>query len=228
MSKISHRLLNITEMISKPYQQVWDCCCDHGLLGLHLLEHKIANDVVFIDIVPELMQKLVKKLSSLEQRTHNFPKWQVKCEDVGFITLDKALKQTPLFIIAGVGGDLTLELVRSICQRNDNHQLEFLLCPVHHNATLREGLTSLGFGLINERIVKENQRFYEIIHVSQAINQPIVEIGSIMWDLTTPVHQEYQQKRLQHYQRRLNSRDQQTKAQAQRLVRAYQALLVEQ
>ena len=106
-----------------------------------------------------------------------------------------------LIIIAGVGGDLLIELMRPIQSRNSDIELEFILCPVLHNYMVRCELIEMGFGLISETLVKENKRFYEVIHVSNQAAISLTNIGSEMWDLSDSDHQEYLNKTISHYQR---------------------------
>ena len=111
--KISQRLQQINQMIVNDYQHIWDCCCDHGLLGAALLERKAAQQIHFVDVVPNLMQQLEHKLQRFYPQTaklHNQHGWQVHSTDVGQLDLaDKHTRQ--LVIIAGVGGDLTIALI---------------------------------------------------------------------------------------------------------------------
>jgi len=49
-------------MVTSQYEHIWDCCCDHGLLGYALLSRlnamNIPCNIHFIDIVPPLMAEL--------------------------------------------------------------------------------------------------------------------------------------------------------------------------
>ncbi|HSC68256.1 MAG TPA: SAM-dependent methyltransferase, partial [Cellvibrio sp.] len=56
--KLGKRLQQIELMVTANYDHIWDCCCDHGLLGAALLARKAAPHIHFVDIVPELMRKL--------------------------------------------------------------------------------------------------------------------------------------------------------------------------
>ena len=51
------RLSLLESMLVEPYQTVWDCCCDHGLLGMSLLKRSRAGEVVFVDVLEEQMKK---------------------------------------------------------------------------------------------------------------------------------------------------------------------------
>jgi tRNA (adenine22-N1)-methyltransferase len=79
---------------------------------------------------------------------------------------------------------------------------DLLLCSVHGNYAVRKALIEHGFGLKEEQIVLENNRFYETIYVSQNSTQPIIAAGSSMWDKLNPDHQQYWQKTLDHYRKK--------------------------
>ncbi|GIU19696.1 SAM-dependent methyltransferase [Shewanella sp. MBTL60-112-B2] len=211
-------------MIEPRYEHIWDCCCDHGLLGAALLARKAAHNIHFVDVVPSLMLEVQQKLqrfypdAELEQQgasvditvnTSQFSKcplndsqsyWQVHCLDVAQLALaDKAQRQ--LIIIAGVGGELTIELVQQIIARHPQHSLEFILCPVHHIYKVRTAMAQLGLGLIDEHLMQENKRFYEILHLSSTSQVPLSAVGSNMWNLNRNLDKCYLQNTLKHYQR---------------------------
>ncbi|WP_350431220.1 tRNA (adenine(22)-N(1))-methyltransferase TrmK [Shewanella sp. H8] len=168
--KLGQRLTHINNMFPKGYSHIWDCCCDHGLLGAALLDKQAANMIHFVDIVPALMQQLTTKLERFyPQQTSR--QWQVHCSDVSAIPLEQH-PQTPLVIIAGVGGDLMIELVNSLCQQHSARNIDFILCPVHHQYELRQQLIKLDCDLIDEKLIEENRRFYEILYVRYGGQKP--------------------------------------------------------
>lgn len=210
--KISQRLQHINTLINAPYDHIWDCCCDHGLLGAALLKRKAARNIHFVDVVPNLMLEVKHKLqrfypdTELEQQSTLLCSslneaqsyWQVHCADVA--KLDLAEKsQRQLIIIAGVGGDLTIELVQQIIERHPQHSLEFILCPVHHIYKVRTAMQKLGLGLVDEHLMQENKRFYEILYLSTTSQIPLTSVGSAMWDLERELDRDYLQKSLKHY-----------------------------
>ncbi len=198
-------------MVAENYDHIWDCCCDHGLLGTALLARQAAPHIHFVDIVPQLINELEKNLS------HFFPadsdsasQWQVYCMDVSKLSLSECSGKH-LVIIAGVGGDLMAEFVQAIHQQHPHAEIDFLLCPVHHQFTLRQQLIQLDFSLITETLMMENQRFYEILLVSNKTNSNsmISPVGDLMWQSTKPeqlkITAGYLSKTLAHYYRmRLN------------------------
>ena len=212
-------------MVDRFYGHIWDCCCDHGFLGLHLLRRGTGNAIHFVDIVEHLMSALEAELnaSNIERL------WKVHCLDVNDLPLlaeEVSSVASPnitntddhLIIIAGVGGERLIELVKGIISKHPNKQLEFLLCPVHHNYKVREFLKSQNMGLLKEVLIKENRRFYEVLHVSTQGDREVSLVGDDMWDLHDSDHQLYLQRTIEHYRNKMNDRT----MDANRIVKAYQ------
>jgi len=203
----------------KPWDQIWDCCCDHGHLGMTLLNKQPNSTVHFVDIVPSITQALTKQLERFFSDSDQRKTWQVHCIDVAALPLaDFATNQRHLVIIAGVGGVQSIEMVQQLLARHGDHQLDFLLCPLRHQFKLRRALQTMKLGLINECLIQENKRFYEIIHVSTASNQPIAAAGSKIWQRAGKLEQAYLTQTLHHYQRMLNNAEQDVS----QIIAAYQ------
>ena len=204
--KNSQRLQQIDSMITRQYDHIWDCCCDHGLLGYLLLRRDATRTVHFVDVVEPLIAEVEAKLQRFF--TLGFPEhaWQVHCTDVTQLQVSSAAlanaNSKHLMVIAGVGGDLLIDLVSALVKANPGQNMEFLLCPVLHNYKVREALVDMQFGLINEHLVCENNRFYEVMHVSMGVEQPISLTGSLMWDLSREEDQAYLERTISHYQRK--------------------------
>lgn len=199
--KMGRRLQQIMQMIDKRYTHIWDCCCDHGLLGFNLLEAQQAEMIHFVDVVPQLLSNIKNTLQKHDQGDKS--NWQVHCIDAGCLPI-RAFSKAPqtdkhLIIIAGVGGDLTIKLLQAL-QCFSDYNIEYILCPVHHIYKVRQFLIEQQLRLINERLVFENKRGYEIIHVSAGGAKAISKIGA-MWDLKEAAHREYLDKTISHYQR---------------------------
>jgi tRNA (adenine22-N1)-methyltransferase len=215
MKKISNRLQTIDNMVNSPYQSIWDCCCDHGLLGITLLKRKAAGTIHFVDIVPSLTTRLESLLQKHFNSDDYVNRWQVHCTDVAKLPLTAQDKH--LIIIAGVGGELLIEFIDEIIKKfqinlpkNALAELEFILCPVRYNYQVRQTLISHNCTLLNECLVTENNRFYEIIHVRKQFSvlsntytllNKISPTGDKMWDLSLSSHQQYLAKTISHYQR---------------------------
>lgn len=225
MLKLGKRLQTLNKLVTTNYDHIWDCCCDHGFLGSALLTRQAANIIHFVDIVPELMSELNYKLNEfypeqnlLIKTTHltnndslGESLWQTHCLDVKALPLPQ-YKGKHLVIIAGVGGDLMTDFVTAICQQHPQLDLDFLLCPVHHQYTLRQQLINLDLRLQQEVLVEENNRFYEVLLVSTKqrtdVNsnidlKAVSKTGKELWQTYTEkelkIAKQYLTKTLQHY-----------------------------
>ncbi|OUL58750.1 tRNA (adenine(22)-N(1))-methyltransferase [Pseudoalteromonas ulvae] len=200
--KISKRIKCIEQHIQDHYQHIWDCCCDHGFLGGLLLETKRAPHIHFVDIVPSIMIQLERQLEQFfPLNTPSGTSWLVHCQDVASIDLQAFKHDAHLVVIAGVGGELTAHLVKHISHAHPEINLEFLLCPVNHSYKLRHTLINARLGLKSEFLIEENQRFYEVIHVSSRSATPISPVGDGLWQSNEAAQHHYLSKLLKHYKK---------------------------
>ena len=175
-------------------------------------------------------------MTSLEGKLEQFYPtltWQTHCIDVATLPLHH-YQEKQLVIIAGIGGDLMIQLIEAIYNQHKNLPIDFLLCPVHHQFLLREKLIELNFGLKDEALVKDNKRFYEVIYVTSDKNNKckINPVGGKIWQVNSAsltnqaeradqvnqvkIAQQYLHKTLSHYQRIQNSSNS-----VQHIVEAY-------
>ena len=237
--KIGKRLQHIEDLVTTGYTHIWDCCCDHGLLGASLLSRQVAPFIHFVDIVPELMRELETRLRRFYPEmapqsplSYSLSTWQLHCIDVASLPLHLH-DGKQLVIIAGVGGDLMVQLVGAILDANPDADIDFLLCPVHHQFTLRQQLIRLRFNLLEERLLEENRRFYELLLVStrtsdiQASSR-VNAVGEQIWHAHSPEQADtasrYLCKTLEHYQRMQRS----PHLDVQPIIEAYQAVTIQQ
>ncbi len=227
--KLSKRLKHIESLVTPEYTHIWDCCCDHGLLGSALLSRFAAPNIHFVDIVPELMRELECKLQRFYP--NSLSSWQTHCFDVALSPIGQ-YEGNSLVIIAGVGGDLMTQFVKAIHQSHPTTTIDFLLCPVHHHFALRQQLIQLDFSLKNEVLVEENQRFYEILLVSSSTTldnkkSKISPVGELIWQVKTPEQSEitvnYLKKTLDHLQRMQRG----NKPGIQHIIDAYRSVKVD-
>jgi len=229
--KLGKRLKQIDAMAGSGYDHIWDCCCDHGLLGAALLARKAAPAIHFVDVVPEIMRQVENKLQRFypqSSQSADDSQWRVHCLDAAALPL-QAFSGKHLIIIAGIGGELMAELINAIDEQHAATDMDFLLCPMRHPFALRQQLIERNFSLKTEVLVKENRRFYEILWVSsrpppKTPEQKIHPAGSLLWQATNAEQQnivaDYLHKTLNHYKRiQLNY-----PSQAQPMIEAYSAV----
>ena len=222
--KLSKRLKHLEQMVGSGYSHIWDCCCDHGFLGMTLLSRQAAEHVHFVDIVPKLMQEVTANLQRFYPQS--ISQWHTHCIDVATLPLQQ-YQGRHLVIIAGVGGDLMMQFVEQIHTTFPQLAIDFLLCPVHHHYALRQTLIKLDFSLYKETLVEDNQRIYEILLVSSApdTTRKIHVVGEFIWqpncEEQSLVATKYLARTLEHYRRMQQSKD------VAHIVHAYQAVTIE-
>ncbi len=190
-------------MVTETYDHVWDCCCDHGFLGAALLKRQAALNVHFVDIVPELIQQVRSNLERFYPNSST--RWYTHCLDITTLPLEQ-YRGRHLIIIAGVGGDLMVRFVESIHHHFPNIEFDFLLCPVHHQFTLRQKLNELRYNIKSEVLVEDNQRFYEVMLVTTHPDYPSVhQVGNQIWQSQSEHQQQtirsYLKATIEHYKR---------------------------
>jgi len=167
LPKLSARLAAIEALVTLDYDHIWDCCCDHGQLGMHIMAKGLAPNIHFVDLVPDLIENVRSKLTlhfPTQSQASSTPHWHTHCLDVANLPIKTmAPNAYHLVIIAGVGGDLCKELVTSLSDKNPKAKIDFLLCPVRHLYALRSELKYRNFEAVNETLVEENKRIYEVI-----------------------------------------------------------------
>ena len=206
--KLNKRLFALSEMVNKPYDTVWDCCCDHGLLGYKILMRGLVKQVNFVDIVPNIIEQLNIKIMQYEHFLPSGVKWRAICENVAELQLleDKQAQinnntnPIQLVIISGVGGELMIEMLEGLLQRYSGENIDYLLCPVQNSYKLRSALLSFNFKLITEQLIIDNNRGYELLLVNQHAKNNITLTGKQLWKQKQN-HKEYLEKLILHYQR---------------------------
>ena len=214
------RLNTLKKMIRHRYAYIWDCCCDHGLLGISLLDDDLADQVHFVDQVDTLIVSLDKKLSN----QYDPSRWKTHCIDTALLCLpntESDEEAAHLVVIAGVGGDLLIALVKAILANNPDLPIEFILCPVRQNYQVRQALIEANMSLIDEALVKEKGLYYEVLHVSTVEGKSVSSVGSLMWDFSEEEHRTYLKRTLEHYHRRLRGDPEQVMP----IIQQYSALL---
>ena len=207
--KLNKRLLALSKMVKQPYQVVWDCCCDHGLLGFKILADGIVKRVHFVDIVPDIIAELNIKLTKFSHHLPSDIQWQTFCGDVTHLSLidnsdllQKQVQTLPkqLVIISGVGGELMVEMIEKLVSRYQGQNIDYLLCPVQHTYKLRRKLVALDFKLKKEQLIIENKRGYELLLINQTEGGLLSSTGNELWQKESS-HEQYLLNLITHYQR---------------------------
>ncbi|CCQ12548.1 hypothetical protein PALB_34870 [Pseudoalteromonas luteoviolacea B = ATCC 29581] len=215
--KLSQRLQTLADLVPRGvYAHIWDCCCDHGFLASVLIATKRAPNVHFIDIVPELIEKITLRQSM----TNSAVNWTAQACDITRLRLSDS-NASQLIIIAGVGGELTAQFIDAIVVNNPSKDIDFLLCPVRDVYRTRQALINYEFGLLDEQLVTENKRTYEIIYASrQHAIQALSLIGEQLWQPQNSIQLNYLARLIKHLQNAA-----QTSEEAKKQLALYQQLI---
>lgn len=187
------------------YDEIWDCCCDHGYLGLALLtrQSEITARLNFVDQVPHITQQLHQTLKHITPH-----RYRIFTQDAGSLTFEK--QQRHCVIIAGVTTTGIIKLLNSLLPRHAEQSFDLILCPTRETFELRRYLAKQPLYLLRENHVSENGRHYEVIMLRHNHNPlkreaQISAIGEF-WEENNLDQLDYLHSRLKHYQSALNGK----------------------
>lgn len=194
---LSNRLQSIADIISTPYQHIWDTCCDHGLLGKALCGFNPDSTIHFVDIAEHIMHQLEQNLTQVMEYTN----WQCHTQDVKTLPISQYVGKQ-LVIIAGVGGELAAEFIAALTNQYPTISLDFIICPVNDTYTVRSTLARLQYGLVSETLIEENNRYYETIYVSCDSQTLLSQVGDSLWLNAKPsIAKSYLNRLISHYEK---------------------------
>ena len=145
--RLTPRQKAITELLGKN-ETVADIGCDHGILSVYLVQSGAARHVIATDISAASLHK-ARQLAQKEKTEMEF----LVCD--GF----SGLADTPsAAVIAGMGGDVIARIIAHSLAKT-----KLVLQPMKDSAVLFRALQENEFFIEKEIIVRENNRFYEIL-----------------------------------------------------------------
>lgn len=156
MIHLSKRLQTLHDLLL-PGEPAWDLCCDHGLLGLKALESGLFPRVHFVDQVPHIMQRLQGILDENPHRGH------AQCHTLPAENLAEPL--TGSVVIAGVGGERILGMVKALTDRQMLRASRLILGPHKDEKTFVEDFKKLFEGrweVVSHHPVVEGPRTRQI------------------------------------------------------------------
>ena len=194
-SRLGPRLNAILELVTRlqqqnPYSCIWDCCCDHGYLGIKILVEDLCEKLIFVDQLAHIIEQLSSRLAPFCTGKH-----ELITADAGDLCFDS--QQRHLVILAGVGGVNMVQIINAIEHKHPNVQIDYIFCPSTGQHTLREFLAAGDFGLLYETLACENQRYYEILFCqgkATVSELPRVSLSCEMWEADNPDHQRFLNK----------------------------------
>ena len=153
MIKLSNRLKKIAELVDFG-ATVIDVGTDHGYVPNFLCEKKISRDIIATDISKNSLEKsieLTKKMGN-EKFIRN-------------ILANGIVKENrDNIIIAGLGGIQIAEIILNSIEISKSAK-KLILQPMQKTNILRRELNNMGFEIIDEEVIFEDERYFEIIIV---------------------------------------------------------------
>lgn len=194
--KLTDRLLKIASLVSEG-KKVADIGTDHGYIPVYLLNEGKVPFAILADVNKgplENARKEVRQNKLLEK------------VDLRLGSGIEVLEQGEVdeVIIAGMGGILISELLEA--KPNVAHSVErLILQPMQAQKELRKYLLNNGYEIINEVLVKEDFRIYEIIVTQYTGKNTSVEdeiyfeIGEKLIENQDPLLEEFINKKIFMY-----------------------------
>ncbi len=216
-TRLGKRLKALFDAIPPGYDEAWDLCCDHGRLGLALLESQRAKQVHFVDQIDSIMMDLQNRLDrygATGYQLHTLPAEELVLTP----------NTRPLLVLAGVGDEVTQAIISAVSEHNPSTQPDWLISPANNLFQVRRYLQQQAFGLLEEDVVFENGRGYEWLRVSQdrqRAPKPVTNPASF-WNAQVPEHRTHLKKLIMHARKQLKNPKE---ADAQLMLTLYEPLL---
>lgn len=195
--KLTDRLLKIAELVSEG-KRVADIGTDHGYIPVYLLNNNKINYAILADVNKGPLENARKEVR------HN------KLEEKVDLRLGSGLEvlnpnEVDEVIIAGMGGILISELLEA--KKEVAHTVDkLILQPMQAQEELRKYLYNNGYEILDEVLVKEDFRIYEIIIAkytgknTEVKNEIYYEIGNKLIENKDELLSELVNKKIKSYE----------------------------
>ena len=161
---LSTRLMACCRFVN-PGDRVADIGCDHGYLGIHLLQTGIASSMIEADI----------NRGPLDAARRNAAKFGVK-EKMTF-HLSDGLQRIPrdfdCMVCAGMGADTIISIIRHASDWLKDPKYRLILQCQSKRPELRQWLYDEGFRINRETLAKDGKFVYSIMEVVYDPGHPI-------------------------------------------------------
>lgn len=155
---LSNRLLTCCSFVL-PNDRVADVGCDHGYLGIYLLQNKIASSVIESDI-NEMPLRCARR---------NAAKFGLS-DGISFF-LSNGVRQIPrdfdCMVCAGMGADTMISILEAAPWLRDSRYHLILQCQ-SKRPELRKYLADRGFSITRETLAKDGKFLYPVMDVLYA------------------------------------------------------------
>ncbi len=155
-SALSPRLLACCRFIS-PGDRIADIGCDHGYLGIHLLENKLASYVYAADV----------NEGPLESAVQNSKKYGLQDQMSFFLSdgVQNVPRDFDTLVCAGMGADTMVSILAAAPWLRDSRYRLILQCQSKTHV-LRKYLSDTGFHIMDETALQDGRFLYTVMVVT--------------------------------------------------------------
>ena len=192
---LSNRLEKISNMITE-VESVVDVGTDHAYVPIYLVNNNIIKSAIASDINKGPVKKAEDNVSRYNLKS------KIECRLGGGLTTIKPY-EVEAGIIAGMGGNLIRDIIEE--RMNVFKSLKYLIVqPVQNPEVLREYIYKSKIEIIDEAVIKEDNKFYEILKIrysgkDQIIDPIYYEISKILVERKDSTMKEYLEFKLRKY-----------------------------
>ncbi|NLJ99278.1 MAG: SAM-dependent methyltransferase [Tissierellia bacterium] len=190
--RLSDRLQTIANFIPKN-TIVGDIGTDHGYIPIYLIENKISKKVIATDISKNSLDKIINSVKGTKYEKDIDMRLGDGLDPIKPFEVDTV-------VIAGMGGLLIRDILDKDKDKRDSIT-NFILQPNIATEELRKYLYENNFEIVDEKLVKEDGKFYEVIWAKKGkayVDQDIYyEIGEKLLANRDPLLEEFLNNRIQ-------------------------------
>jgi tRNA (adenine22-N1)-methyltransferase len=192
---ISKRLKLISDLITEVSSMV-DVGTDHGYVPIDLIKRNKINFAIASDINKGPVEKAKNNVSG------NNLQHKIECRLGGGLTT-VVPKEVEAAVIAGMGGNL----IRDILEESKEvfKDLKYVIVqPVQNPEVLREYLYTTGCNIIDEWIIYDEEKYYEIMKISwgnelKAVEPIYYEVSKTLLKKKDITYKQYLNYKLEKY-----------------------------
>ena len=185
---LSKRLQACAELI-RPGDRVADVGCDHGYLGIHLLQKEIASSVIAADV----------RTMPLQSAKDNAEKFGVRDRMEFYLSDGVSLlpHDFSVLVCAGMGGDTIISILEAAPWLRDTHYRLILQCQTR-TPLLRHYLSENGWSVTTENVLRDGHFLYTVMEVCRDPDAPKLTPGQ--WFFTPALLKNRSKELAEYYQ----------------------------
>ena len=166
--QLSLRLSAIADMVTEGNRLV-DVGCDHGYLPVYLIQQKKIPSAIAMDVRKGPLSRAQEHI-----RQYGLEEYiQTRLSD-GLVSLEAGEGDT--LVIAGMGGPL-MERILTDGQSVRDSFSELILQPQSDIPHFRRYIQSQGWGIVEEKMVEEDGKFYPMMRVVRGNAEESLDFG---------------------------------------------------